>query len=247
MKTMQDAVLNSMGPSYVPEEFIRLVDLGLEDWPKTLSGKVQKTRLAGLVCGFRERRYSQARKSPQATGSDTSLALTVLRIWSELLGLPPEQIDKMSPLQLFADSISIMLFRDKLKKETGRTLALEDMVSHNTIEAQIHLLSIQHQSPIRSRPAFRQERTGPPSVNDMVHTRGDVAQAKDTRGLVEEVITSLGLNWNDVEDVIPAYDLAQVLYKRRRQLTWNFRYALVTNAAEPKVCLFSEVAANTNF
>jgi hypothetical protein len=53
---------------------------------------------------------------------------------------------------------------------------------------------------------------------------------------VQEVIKEFGLSWdNDIENVMPAYDLAEVLFKRRRQLTWNFRYALVTNAAGPKV------------
>jgi aryl carrier-like protein len=233
IRAMQDVVLKSLGSRYVPDEFVRIADLGLDDWPKTLSGKVQKTNLAALV-----REYREARHSPEADGIGLSLELTVLRIWSSLLGLPPEQIDKKSPLQLFADSISIMRFRDKFKKETGRTLTLEDMVSHNTIGAQIKLLADQRPTPTRTRPVFRPERSGPPSVADMTHTHGDVVHADNTQSLVEEVIEPLGLSWeNDVEDVMPAYDLARVLFKRRRHLTWNFRYALMTSAADPRVSI----------
>jgi hypothetical protein len=72
---------------------------------------------------------------------DSSLGLTVLRIWSSLLGLPPEQIDKNSPVQLFSDSVSILRSQDKLKKETGRTLTLEDIALHNTTGAQIRFLA----------------------------------------------------------------------------------------------------------
>jgi hypothetical protein len=46
---MRDAVLKSMGPSYVLDEFMMIAELGLGDWPKTLLGKIQKTKLAALV------------------------------------------------------------------------------------------------------------------------------------------------------------------------------------------------------
>jgi hypothetical protein len=70
----------------------------------------------------------------------------------------------------------------------------------------------------------------------MVHTQGDAGHAKYTQILVQEVIKEFRLSWdNDIENVMPARDLAEVLFKRRRQLIWNFRYALVTNAAELKV------------
>jgi aryl carrier-like protein len=228
---MRDAILKSLGSVYMPDEFVMIAELGLDDWPKTLSGKVQKTNLAALVRGYRE-----ARPSRDLNSSGSSLEPTVLRIWSILLGLPPEQIDKKSPVNLFSDSISIMRFQDKLKKETGRTLTLEDMASHNTIESQIQFLADQRPQATGTRPAFRRERIGPPSATDMVHTHGDIVHAKNTQRLVQDVIKEFGLSWDkDVEDVMPAYDLAQVLYKRRRQLTWNFRYVLVTNTAEHRV------------
>jgi hypothetical protein len=205
--------------------------LWIDDWPKTLSGKIQKTKLAALV-----RQYRESRRSRELASSDSSLELTVLRIWSSLLGLRPEQIDKNSPVQLFSDSISILRFQDKLKKECGRILTLEDIASHNTIGTQIRFLADQRPLPTGTRRAIRPARMGPPSPTDMVHTHGDVTHAKKTQSLVQEVIKEFGLTWdNDVEDVMPAYDLAQVLFKRRRQTTWNFRYALITNAAEPGV------------
>jgi hypothetical protein len=127
---MRDAVLKSMGPSYMPDKFVMLAELELDHWPKTLSGKIQKTKLAAMV-----REYREAQPSRELDSSDSSIELTVLPIWSSLLGLPPEQKDKNSPVQLFSDSISILCFQDKLKKETGRILTLEDIASNNTIGA----------------------------------------------------------------------------------------------------------------
>lgn len=137
-----------------------------------------------------------------------------------------------------------MHFRDRLKKEAGRTLTLEDMVSHNTTIAQIQLLTDQHPRPNRNQPSWSRERTGPPSVADIVHTHGEAIQAESTQNLVEKVINPLGLSWdNDVEDVTPAYDLAQVLFQHRRRLTWNFRYALVTNADHSRVRMHSSIGS----
>jgi acyl carrier protein len=228
-----------MGPSFVPEQFFTIAQLGLEEWPKTFSGKIQKTKLAALVKGFRDAQHSIEEQKEVSTGErNASLEATVLHIWSSLLSLPPDQIDKDSPPELFADSISILRFRDKLKKETGRTLTLEDMVSHKTIGAQIQFLANQNPQQELARPEIRDERKGPPTADDMIHTHGDPVRAEETQRRVQDVIEPFGLSWqDDVEDVMPAYDFAVVTFKPRRLVAWTFRYALVTTATSPQVSI----------
>ncbi|OAP57137.1 hypothetical protein AYL99_07874 [Fonsecaea erecta] len=46
---IQKCVLDKMGPSYAIERVVNLCDLGLEDWPKTSSGKVLKRELRLMV------------------------------------------------------------------------------------------------------------------------------------------------------------------------------------------------------
>jgi hypothetical protein len=236
---MRDAVLKSMGPSFVPDQFFTIAELGLEDWPKTFSGKIQKTKLAALVKEYREtRRSTDEQKKISTRERSASLEATVLHIWSSLLSLPPDQIDKDSPPELFADSISILRFRDKLKKETGRTLTLEDMVLHKTIRAQIQFLANQNPQQELARPTIQDERKGPPTADDMIHTHGDPVRAAETQRLVQDVIEPFGLTWEeDVEDVMPAYDFAVVTFKPRRLVAWTFRYALVTAATSPQVSI----------
>jgi acyl carrier protein len=236
---MRDAVLKSMGSSFVPDQFFTVAQLGLEEWPKTFSGKIQKTKLAALVKEYRDAQRSTKEPRKVSTSKrSSSLEATVLHIWSSLLSLPPDQIDKDSPPELFADSISILRFRDKLKKETGRTLTLEDMVTHKTIGAQIQYLANQNPQQEVSRPEIRDERKGPPTADDMIHTRGDPIRAAETQRLVQDVIEPFGLSWQeDVEDVMPAYDFAVVTFKPRRLVAWTFRYALVTTASSPQVSI----------
>jgi acyl carrier protein len=246
---MRDAVLKSMGPSFVPDQFFTVAQLGLEEWPKTFSGKIQKTRLVSLVKEYRDAQRSIKEQRKVSTSKrSSSLEATVLHIWSSLLSLPPDQIDKDSPPELFADSISILRFRDKLKKETGKTLTLEDMVTHKTIRAQIQFLANQNPQQELARPEIQDARKGPPAADDMIHTHGDPVRAAETQRLVQDVIEPFGLSWQeDVEDVMPAYDFAVVTFKPRRLVAWTFRYALVTTATSPQVSIPPSVStASTN-
>ncbi len=111
-KAMQNIILKAMGSTRVPDEFLRLRDLALTDWSKTSSGKVQKTRLAELV-----REYKAARRPSELNGHSESLQKSVLHIWSGLLGLSQEELDADTPIQQLTHIITIMHFRDRMKKD----------------------------------------------------------------------------------------------------------------------------------
>lgn len=60
IEKIQNTVLEHMGPIYEPEEILTLEQLGLEDFPRTLLGKVQKYKLTATV-----RKYLDARDIPR--------------------------------------------------------------------------------------------------------------------------------------------------------------------------------------
>jgi acyl-CoA synthetase (AMP-forming)/AMP-acid ligase II len=53
---IRKTVLEQMGPKYVPSELIKLHDLGLEDWPRTLMGKLLRLRLSSRVGAYIKKR-----------------------------------------------------------------------------------------------------------------------------------------------------------------------------------------------
>ena len=120
IKTLQQRVLEKLGTASVPDEFIPITTLGLTDWPKLVNGKIKKIELKALVRDYRESSHSESSGQDEVDGG---LRQPVLHIWSSLLGLREEDIDVNVPIDRFADSITIMRFRDKLQKATSTTLS----------------------------------------------------------------------------------------------------------------------------
>ncbi|KAK3064607.1 hypothetical protein LTS18_005664 [Coniosporium uncinatum] len=241
-KYFQEIALKTMGKMYVPAECIHLEDLGLTDFPKNTNGKVQKTKLAGLVKDWRTAR--EVVVEPQAEGlsngearshsSTNSRDHVVVRTWASLIGIPASEINLRSSTDEFADSISIMRFRDRVKKATGKTLSPEEVFS-STIAQQIELLDNRSQ-PVQSKSTpLVLVRNGPPTAADMIHTQGSSERAKTSKQVVESTIGKFGLSWNDeVADVVPAYGTGQVIFTYRRPLSWGFRFVINTLHNNPQ-------------
>ncbi|KAI9826481.1 MAG: hypothetical protein M1819_007330 [Sarea resinae] len=231
VKLLQDTILANMGARYVPDDVLSLQSLGLEDYPRTMAGKVQKTKLASLV-----RKYRESQESAPINGSfDRSvLEETVKRIWAHVVGLDVSEVDTDARISDFSDSITLMMVREKIRKETGRSVPLSEWAAVHTISAQIKLLE-NAKTDQQARPATaRTRRPGPPAVDDMVHAAGDSNLFEATKDLIEKTIAPFGLGWKDVEDVMPATDFIQAICRTQVVDTWNIRTAILTNGADTK-------------
>lgn len=220
-----------MGAAFVPDEVITLKELGQADFPKTISGKVQKPRLAELVRTFRSQRDNHA----DQTTSKKSIHDTVVHAYCKSTGLPIENLDLQAPTTNFADSISFIRVRGSLRKELGFTLTAEEMVDYPNIASQIKLLQKRNfQSPKSARSLVKL--SGPPSLDEMSITFGSQDQAEKMKELISKTIEVKGFNWfNDVASVIPAYDYMQVLLESGLINSWNFAIAIMVDGSSAQV------------
>ncbi|KAK3332214.1 hypothetical protein B0T19DRAFT_398001 [Cercophora scortea] len=217
MVAVRDAVVRHMGAACAPEFSVSLDDLGLDDFPRTAVGKVQKHKLADL--------------------SDTLDQLT--RIWSEAVGISSYDLSKLlhpdtQVAELPVDSIAVMRVRDRLAKALGgRTLSLAEIGQGGTIRELAVLLD--------KKPPEQNENTelevaytaaqneGPPEVDDMVHLIEEPSLFQPTKDLVTEVIKDFGLSWEkDVRDVMPMTDFNRLSRGVGTFLRLNLKTVMVT-------------------
>ena len=235
-KTFQELCLGRMGPSYVPAASYHLSDLKLSDFPKNLTGKVQKDKLAQIV-----KEHRAAVTEPQISAAKREITISngtphvVTATWASLLGIRPEDLDPEAQATSFADSINMMRFRQKIKQETGKILTVEQVI-RSTIAEQMALLDNQAvpSNGVPARPA-PEKRPGGPSAIDMVHCYGDEEKAAATRKVVEEVLEPHGLNWDNVSEVFPAWGMGQAIKTQKRALSWGFRFVFPTKIKDRKV------------
>lgn len=235
-KKFQELCLGRMGPSYVPAASYHLSDLGLSDFPKNLTGKVLKDKLAQIVKEHRATVTVPQINSPNGRNTISNGTPHIVMVtWASLLGIQPEDLDLEAQTASFADSINMMRFRLKIKQETGKILTVEQVLG-STIVEQIKFLDNQAgpSNGVLARPA-PEHRPGGPSAADMIHCLGDEERATATRKVVEEVLEPHDLDWDNVSDVFPAWGNGQAIFTQKRASSWGFRFVFPTTVKDRKV------------
>ena len=225
-ESLRELVSRDLSVAYVPKLILDLQkDLRLAEFPKTTSGKVQKAKLRALVAD-----YLETQLPPVEMQADDSIKSALTRIWARISGQRSEDISTTVSIHSFADSLMLIQFCNKVKKELAKDIAIEDLEKHNSIEEQVKLL--QSRPISQTKHDSKEQRQGPPGIEEMVHCLGDPIRASKTQVAVEQILRKMGLSWdNDVEDVIPMADAPQVMSRRLRPHSWNHRLAFTTTRA----------------
>lgn len=228
-RSLQEEVRTSMGLLYVPDEIMTLSDLGLDDFPRTMSGKVQKSTLRNLVAAFRKHRGSDA---SQREKQPKSVEETVLHVWWKATGITPGNLDKEAPTSNFADSITIMRVKDMYRKELGLTLSTREMAEHESLKDQISMLQSKS-SPGRRDSGYQPSVvTSPPSLEDIQLVVGPDNDASSFKETISSAIAKYGFTFDqDVAAVIQSSDFTDVLVRTKVIDTWNFGIAIVADGS----------------
>ena len=233
-KTLQEIVSQQMGPSYVPDQIITVETLGLIEFPKTISGKVQKTRLAELVLHYRRDKGTSA-----DTTESGKLHDAIVRAYYRSTGIPVEALDLEAPITNFADSITTMRVRDYLYKDLGWAMSVQQMVDYPNISSQIRLLQKlnAHEGRKSRKSQVLPAASDPPTIDEMSIMFGSLEQAKEMSALIHKTLKGKGFDFQkDVASIIPAHDFMQVLLESGIINTWHFGIAILTNGSTKEVC-----------
>jgi hypothetical protein len=217
LKKVREILVMELGPAWVPEEFIKMETLGIQDFPRTSTGKVLKIKLKEIVL--------EKRKEEEVLVSNENILALLTRVWTKLLGVGEGIIKPHTSVLDWADSLVLARFSAVLHREAGHLLALQELVEHHTLEAEAKLLASRGTSSTQPISNFIPKRDSPPTVDDMVHTYGDTMRAKQTEKMCNETLEPLGLGWKDVEDVIPMNGVQKMFLKSQRPQGNNHRHA----------------------
>jgi hypothetical protein len=171
-------------------------------------------------------------------------------VWMKLLGVGEGIIQPHTSVHDWADSLVLARFSAVLHREAGHLLTLQELVEHHTLEAQAKLLASRGTSSAQPISDLIPKRVGPPTVDDMLHTYGDEAQAKQTEEICNEALKPLGLGWKHVEDVIPMNGVQEMFLKKQRPKSNNHRHAWIcsnTSISELRTALERALAHHRMF
>ncbi len=214
---IQQKVSNELGKMFSPQQILDLVDLGLADYPRTTSGKIQKGNLKDRVGEHLSQNNEKHRNNLVASTIEI-----LIGFWARVSGRVADDIKPDECADTFADSIMIMQFCNLVGKGLGKTIAVEDIVGDVSISQQAQMVDTRLTTE-RSNKGI--SRPGPPTSTDMVHVNGDKDAATRCQQKVESLLKPHGLQWEDVEDVLPTAQTVALMTRRTRLRNWNRRHA----------------------
>ncbi|KAI4168688.1 MAG: hypothetical protein LQ343_006191 [Gyalolechia ehrenbergii] len=211
------AELDSMhSPQYV---FDLKDDLGLDDFPKTVSGKIKKDDLKAVI----QRHLSLNRNEQQPTDSTVSTVEALIRYWARVSGRKAEEISPDECAGNFVDSITVMQFCNIVSKNMHKTIAVEDLVGDVDILNQAQIIDALPVTIVSQKAPPRQ---GPPSGKDIPHVHGDDIAVKAIHSRMVPLLEQYNLDWwEDVEDIFPTDEKVAIMTRPFRLRAWNHRHA----------------------
>lgn len=226
---LQEHVIRNLGATFALERVIDLRDLGIDDFPRTATGKVRKIDVRRLV---QELLGRESDKSPDIRDPESTEAALTL-IWARLLGMPEERILPTMSLEGIVDSVTVMRFQHQVRKEFGKVISLAELNENTNIKAQAQVLDSRNERLLEGF-SCRTGRQSAPGVSDVVHACGDSAEFAHIRAVVERELDGLGLSWDrDVEDVLPIWDFGQLMLDQSGLRSGRFRVAFTCSDVTP--------------
>lgn len=194
----------------MPEKIYDLKVLGLQDYPRTSTGKVRKVDLKALVQAHEDEQ--EALEELNNPGKNDNMEAKLSRIWHKIIGIDAKAVAPDTPISEFADSLTIMRFRNRIKRELVLDITIEQLLEAGTIKAQATMLASMKNSP---SPVLdlNVHRPGPPGTDDIAITVGNPSVTLDIQKQVSEAIEPHGFTWEeDVEDILPSWDLGYEVF-----------------------------------
>ncbi|KAG9243562.1 hypothetical protein BJ878DRAFT_568345 [Calycina marina] len=223
LSLVRGKLIEKLGNLFALEDIIPVESLGLEDFPRTFSGKTKKNILREKAIEFLQANSPNDKINDDIINQVKVETLTAL--WCKHLGMSRGNLHPQTNIHEFADSLTLTRFSGILRRTTGHSLSLQDLLDNPTIEEQVRVLSsrkIGQENILYSKMVAKH--VGPPTSDDMVHAIGDESVLKQTKALSQEVLSLLGLSWNDVEDVVPMHGTLQRFLEKRRPQSNNHRH-----------------------
>ncbi|KAK5707122.1 NRPS protein [Elasticomyces elasticus] len=214
---LKNATSHDLGPAFAPKMVLQLKqDLGMNAWPTTASGKVRKVELRAVV-----REYLQKQEASRSVDTAAPTIDSLIRIWQGISGT--DSLSGETDIQSFADSLMMMQLSGMVKKQLGKDVTVEDYKMCDTIQQQAELIDSKPQVGAKLGPQ-KPERKGPPTAEDMPFL-ADSDAFDDVKATVTNTMATVGLEWKEVEDVMPLPDWDAIFCHKSRPTSWNLRFS----------------------
>ncbi|KAI4156334.1 MAG: hypothetical protein L6R39_001119, partial [Caloplaca ligustica] len=216
---IQQVVIKDLGKIFSPQAIFDLVnDLHLDDYPRTLSGKIKKRELRTII-----EPYMSIQKQNTDGQPNKSTLETLMQFWAQITGRRAEDISPDECAETFADSIVMMQFCNLVSRNMHKTIAVEDLVGNINISRQAEIIG---ERPVKEQAVRQHKRRDPPNTEDIALLfAGDRPKAQIEKDKISNMLAPFKLGWDDVEDVFPTSEQIALMSRPFHLRSWNRQHA----------------------
>jgi len=219
---LQQKVLAELGAGYAPSIVLDLQkDLKGENFPTTVSGKIQKHVLRQWTT-----EYLSNNKSTPLYNSDGTLESQLTAFWAVLSGVKATDISPDVSVHTFTDSMMLVQFSSLVYDKLQKSITFRELDEYKTIRLQADLLSSRAVIAPVSEPSNKVMHQASP-FQLLSQMLGDESQVEQVKTKAVARLSSLGLGWEDVEDIIPMTDTMTMMTRGSRPNAWNHRHSII--------------------
>ncbi|RAH69518.1 acetyl-CoA synthetase-like protein [Aspergillus aculeatinus CBS 121060] len=149
-RQLKDTVRTKMGALFVPAGVVPVSALGLDDYPRTLAGKVQKSKLTELVEVYWTAQKSQGRSRLY---SRAMLESKLKQAWAQASGLnDATMMDVNVNLAAYADVRLLESIKSQIWKDMPSNVTLSDWLAADTVAEEMEAIEASGQEILESHP-----------------------------------------------------------------------------------------------
>ena len=235
---IRETITRHMGKIYALADVVCLDELGVSEYPRTILGKVQKSKLAELI-------NNRASAAQANAATNVSFARKVARIIAQVTGTSLSTITMSTELSELADSITLMRLVNALNKGLKVHLTSAKMSEADTVGTLVRQLKLESNSnnSLAVEPRLTGHRS--PTEDDMVFLR-DNTSFEVVKHAVERTVSAYDLKWDDVAAVFPAYDFTRILVKNHFLDKLSFKILILARAHSVEVRSLAYIGSSSN-
>ncbi|KAJ6103316.1 Nonribosomal peptide synthetases (NRPS) [Penicillium sp. IBT 16267x] len=228
LEELHTTIVSELGAGFAPSMLLHLQsDLGQEKFPTTASGKIQKAIVRQWTLNY----VKNTKRVELSSGNGTvESQLTVF--WATLSGRSEASIQHDVSVHTFADSMMLIQFCSLVAEKLRKKITVREVFDAKTINDQAEILRERPEMNNASPNVIKTQSTQSKGALFPILEQSQAGQNRlaSIKKHITAQLAAMGVQWSDVEDVLPMTDSMTVMARGARPNAYNHRHSAVVQS-----------------
>ncbi|KAJ5802192.1 Nonribosomal peptide synthetases (NRPS) [Penicillium pulvis] len=226
LEELHATIVSELGAGFAPSMLLHLQsDLGQESFPTTASGKIQKAIVRQWTLN-----YMKNSKPAELSSGNGTVESQLAVFWATLSGRSETSIQYDVSVHTFADSMMLIQFCSLVADKMRKKLTVREVFDAKTINCQAEILRGRPEMNVTNNIIKAQGHSEETLLPILQHSQAGQNRLASIKEHTTAQLTAMGVQWSDVEDVLPMTDSMTVMSRGARLNSYNHRHSLVVNS-----------------